>query len=212
MAANRFASLENLCMRSCSSWSNRHACTHLSSRKSASLLAKPEPFPAISPYLRAIVAALCVCVFMACLKIKNTPSILFYCVWGKMSPSLPWFLYPAWISEQPCDPPASLKIYDVSMFCCQSGIKNFTVYLLNWITHCCEVPRGKWYAKLCFKDKHRCLVALRKCVFCLRPVVSPAQLEKAFVVCRTIDVLYNLQCDTSVPSKQIFIEIPCLNS
>lgn len=73
MTADRFASWENLCMRSCSSWSNRHACTHLSSGKSTSLLAKPEPFPAISPYLRAIVAALCVCFFMACcLKIKNT--------------------------------------------------------------------------------------------------------------------------------------------
>lgn len=40
--------------------------------KSASLLAEPEPFPAISPYLSSIVAALCVWLFMACcLKIKK---------------------------------------------------------------------------------------------------------------------------------------------
>lgn len=55
--------------------------------------------------------------------------------------------------------------------------------------------------KLRFKDKHRCLVALRKPVFCLRLDVSPVHFENGFVGCGTVDVLYNLQRDTSVPSN-----------
>lgn len=176
MTADKFASWENLCMWSCSSWSNRHACTHLSSGKSTSLLAKPEPFPAISPYLRAIVAALCVCFFYGMLfkDKKHTPSILFYCACGKMSPSLPWFVYPAWISEQPCDPPASLKICDVSRFCCQTGTQNLSVYFFfNSITHCCKVPRGKWYAKAALQRQTQAFGGVEKaCVLFTTGCVS----------------------------------------
>lgn len=169
MVANRFASLQDLCMRSCSSWSNRHACTHLSSGKSASLLAKPGPFPAISPYLRAIVAALCVCVFtVCCLKIKHThmPSILCFIVSEVRCPHH----FPHSVS---ClDIPSCLVTCPLSSkwlctFCCQWN----KYYLIECLIATRSLEESGMH-KLLFKDQHRCLVVLRNCVLFMTCRVS----------------------------------------
>lgn len=96
-----------------------------------------------------------------------------------MSPSLPWFLYPAWISELPCDPAVSLKMI---MYVLLSVWKKYLycALFIEWLIAARSLEESGMQ-KLLFKDKPRCLVVLRKCVSCLRQVVTLAQCLLAVV-------------------------------